>query len=281
MDAIKPRWKTPVAAPRGRFTAAHEIVTKAAEGVLALTFPDDCRICNIRLSGFPPYPVCPSCLALPDPLSADAFCIQCHAPFHSESALDLDGRCRLCRSGLTHFDAMYCVGAYEGRLRLLIQLFKYESMERLGKPLGTLLRSGYPRELSFDCLVPMPIHRRRRRERGFNQAEVLASQLTQISQLPVEDLVVRHRHTAKQAGLSGKERRKNVNDAFGVPNPGRVRGKRILLIDDVLTTGASANACALTLKRAGASFVAILALARADRRIGAGPEAAIALSQFV
>jgi predicted amidophosphoribosyltransferase len=100
---------------------------------------------------------------------------------------------------------MYCVGAYEGRLRLLIQLFKYESMERLGKPLGTLLRSGYPRELSFDCLVPMPIHRRRRRERGFNQAEVLALELTQISQLPVEKLVVRRRHTAKQAGLSGKE----------------------------------------------------------------------------
>lgn len=176
---------------------------------------------------------------------------------------------------------MYCVGAYEGRLRQLIHLFKYESMERLGKPLGTFLRSGYPRELAFDCLVAMPIHRRRRRERGFNQAEVLALQLTHLSQLRVEKLVERRRHTAKQAGLSAKERRKNVNDAFRVPNPDQVRGKRILLIDDVLTTGASANACALTLKRAGASFVAILALARADRRIGAGSEAAIALSKFV
>jgi ComF family protein len=176
---------------------------------------------------------------------------------------------------------MYCVGAYEGRLRDLIHLFKYEGMERLGKPLGTFLRTGYPREVAFDSLVPMPIHRRRMRERGFNQAEVLANQLKSISGLSVEKLIERRKYTVKQAGLSGKERRKNVSDAFHVSSAPRVHGKRILLIDDVLTTGASANACALSLKRAGASYVAILALARADRRIGAGPEAAIAMSQFV
>ena len=269
------------AAPKGRFSAAHEIVTKAVEGVLALTFPDDCRICNTRLSGFPTCPVCPSCLAHPEPLSADAFCVQCHAPFYSESALDLDGRCRLCRAGLTHFDAMYCVGAYEGRLRELIHLFKYESMERLGKPLGAFLRTGLPREAVFDLMTPMPIHPRRRRERGFNQAEVLALEVAKVSQLPLRTLVKRRRNTARQAGLTGKQRRMNVNGAFSVTNPELIRGKRILLVDDVLTTGASANACALTLKRAGASYVAILALARADRRIGGGPEAAIALSQFV
>jgi competence protein ComFC len=233
------------------------------------------------LTGFPPYPVCSSCLVPPEPLSAEAFCIQCHAPFHSEAALDIDGRCRLCRTGLTHFDAMYCVGAYEGRLRELIHLFKYESMERLGEPLGNFLRSGYPREVDFDALVPMPIHRKRRTERGFNQSEVLCEALLPLSRIPMERLLERSRHTPRQAGLSGKERRKNVRDAFRVPHPDRVRGKRILLIDDVLTTGASANACALTLKRAGALSVAILALARADRRIGAGPEAAIATSQFV
>lgn len=187
----------------------------------------------------------------------------------------------MCRSGLTHFDALYCVGAYEGRLRQLIHLFKYDRMERLGKPLGAFLRTGYPREITFDSIVPMPIHRRRLRERGFNQAEVLANQLKSFAQLPVEKLVLRRKHTAKQAGLSGKERRVNVRDAFRIPNAAKVAGKRILLIDDVLTTGASANACALTLKGAGASSVAILALARADRRIGAGPEAAIALKQFV
>jgi len=176
---------------------------------------------------------------------------------------------------------MYCVGAYEGRLRELIHLFKYDSIEPLSKPLGNFLRSGFPREAAFDCMVPMPIHFRRRRERGFNQAELLALQLTTLSRLPVQKLIARSRYTPKQAGLSGKERRANVRDAFRVADASRVKGKRILLIDDVLTTGASANACALTLKRAGASSVAILVLARADRRIGSGPEAAIALSQFV
>jgi ComF family protein len=207
--------------------------------------------------------------------------VQCHAPFNSEASLDASGRCRLCRAGATHFDAMYCVGCYEGRLRELIHFFKYEPMAPLAKPLGKFLRSGFPRELEFHCMVPMPIHKKRYLERGFNQAELLADELKDYTMLPVEQLVVRTRYTQKQAGLTGKQRRENVKDAFEVPNASQVAGKRILLIDDVLTTGASANACAQVLKKAGASSVAILALARADRRIGAGPEAAIALSQFV
>lgn len=176
---------------------------------------------------------------------------------------------------------MYCVGAYEGRLRDLIHLFKYDKIESLGAPLGAFLRTGYPRQVQFDVLVPMPIHRSRMWERGFNQAEILARHLRATSGLEVQSLLRRRKKTARQAGLSSKERRLNVRDAFVVTNARRVQGKRILLVDDVLTTGASANACALTLKRAGASSVAILALARADRRIGAGPEAAIALPQFV
>jgi ComF family protein len=154
-------------------------------------------------------------------------------------------------------------------------------MQRLGAPLGQFLRSGYPREAVFDAIVPMPIHFWRYQERGFNQAEVLALAIAPLSGLPVEAFVKRVKNTSRQAGLSARQRRLNVRDAFAVANPELVRGKRILLIDDVLTTGASANACALALKKAGASTVALLALARADRRIGMGPEAASALLQFV
>ena len=207
--------------------------------------------------------------------------MQCYAPFLTESALDIDGRCRLCRSGLTEFDALYCVGAYEGRLRELIHLFKYAPMERLHRPLGAFLRTGLPREATFDSIVPMPLHRKRQRERGFNQAELLAQEVARVASLPVELAVTRTRYTVQQAGLTGKQRRNNVRDAFEVKDPARVAGKRILLVDDVVTTGASANSCALALKRAGASFVAVLALARADRRIGAGPEAAIAHPHLV
>ncbi len=198
----------------------------------------------------------------------------------SEAALDLDGRCRLCRSGLTEFDALYCVGAYEGRLRELIHLFKYTPMERLSRPLGAFLRTGLPSEATFDLIVPMPLHRKKQRERGFNQAALLAQEVARVASLPLELAVTRSRDTAPQSGLTGNQRRKNVRDAFAVKDPARIAGKRILLVDDVVTTGASANSCALALKQAGASFVAVLALARADRRIGAGPEAAIAHMQF-
>jgi ComF family protein len=262
-------------APRGGITAARVIATRAAAGVLALTFPDDCRVCGTRLAGFPAQPVCPSCLTLPNPLSADYFCSQCYAPFHFESALDLNGRCRLCREGHTHFDALYCVGSHDGRLRDLIHLFKFERMESLGKPLGAFLRSGLPSDARFDLLVPMPLHGSRLRERGFNQAEVLAREVGSRRGLPVVMAAERSRATPHQSSLKGSERRRNVKGAFRVPDAALVRGKRVLLVDDVLTTGASANACALALKQAGASQVAVLALARADRRVGAGREAAI------
>lgn len=176
---------------------------------------------------------------------------------------------------------MYAVGAYSGRLRDLIQLFKYSNMPSLAKPLGEFLRTGYPRGIQFDALVPMPIHPSRLRERGYNQAELLARSLEPITNLSIERLVDRTKKTEKQAGLTPRQRRLNVQNAFHVPDALLVRGKRVLLVDDVLTTGASANACALALKQAGASSVALLALARADRRIGAGPEAAMVLSQFV
>jgi ComF family protein len=264
-----------MAAPRGGLTAAHEIASDAAAGALALTFPDDCRVCGARLTDFSRLPVCFSCLAPPAPLSAEAFCTQCRAPFLSESSLDLNGRCRLCRSGGNHFDAVYCVGAYEGRLRKLIHLFKYAKIRTLAKPLGRFLRSGLPLEARFDYIVPTPMHWTRRWQRGFNQAELLALEVGRSGAVPVADLLRRARRTPKQANLGGKERRKNVKGAFDV-RPGRyagaLNGKRILLVDDVMTTGATVNACALTLKNAGAAYVAVLALARADRRVGPGSE---------
>lgn len=276
-----------LAAPRGGLTAAHEIASDAAAGALALTFPDDCRVCGARLTEFSRLPVCSLCIAPPAPLSAEAFCTQCRAPFVSQSALDLTGRCRLCRAGVNSFDAVYCVGAYEGRLRKLIHLFKYSRIRTLAKPLGRFLRSGLPLEARFDCIVPTPMHWTRRWQRGFNQAELLAAEAARSGALPVVDLLRRTRRTPKQASLAANERRKNVKGAFAV-RPGRlagVAGKRILLVDDVMTTSATVNACAKALKEAGASYVAVLALARADRRSGSGPEsdsyAHFAISQFV
>jgi ComF family protein len=160
---------------------------------------------------------------------------------------------------------VYSFGAYEGVLRKLIHVFKFEGVRTLQRPLGALLAQALPRELSFDAVVPMPLHWRRRWQRGFNQSELLSREIARKWNVPVRALVRRKKATAPQAGLTSAERRKNVQGAFAVKTS-RVNGMRLLLIDDVLTTGATAGACARQLKRAGAAHVTFLALARRDRR---------------
>jgi ComF family protein len=165
------------------------------------------------------------------------------------------------------FDCAYSYGYYEGPLRKLIHLFKYSGMKPLGKRLAGLLCRALPEEVErYDAVVPMPLHWRRRWRRGFNQSEILARLLAKERGVRMLDVVKRVRPTAVQAGLTNSNRRKNVAGAFRVFRKTQVAGKRILLIDDVLTTGATAAACASALKRAGASSVTLLTLARVDRR---------------
>jgi len=166
------------------------------------------------------------------------------------------------------FDRAYSYGFYEGALRKLIHLFKYSGMKPLGKRLAGLLSRALPDEGAegFDVVVPMPLHWRRRWKRGFNQSKILARLVANERGVPMLDAVKRVRATATQAGLTNSNRRKNVAGAFRVARKTQVAGKRILLVDDVMTTGATATACALALKRAGASSVTLLTLARVDRR---------------
>jgi competence protein ComFC len=177
----------------------------------------------------------------------------------------------LCRSGLRGFDAAYCFGAYEGTLRELIHLYKYGRIQTLRRPLGDLLASALPRDERFDAVTPVPLHWRRQWDRGFNQSELLAREISRRCGIPVVSALKRVRATLTQAGLSNTGRRQNVTKAFqcrrGDRWVRRVEGKRILLIDDVMTTGSTAASCALALKRAGAVRVALLTIARVDRRM--------------
>jgi len=184
----------------------------------------------------------------------------------------------LCRAGLNEFDSAYAYSAYEGVLRELIHLFKYGRVRPLVKVLGGYLGAALPREERFDMVVPMPLHWFRRWRRGFNQARLLAGEVAKRSGIPVVDAVRRTRFTASQASLSRAGRRRNVRGAFALRRGVEVHGLRILVVDDVLTTGATANACAAALKRAGARYVAVLALARADRRVYL-PEPMVALAK--
>jgi len=197
-------------------------------------------------------------------MAADYFCSQCRTPFLNDAPLDDHGVCSRCRSGLTGYDSAYSFGYYEGVLKDLIHLFKYTRIEPLAQPLGDLLLRAVPLDQRFDLVVPVPLHWRRRLWRGFNQAELLAR--PHRLGVTVSDALRRSRNTETQASLSPSERRSNVAGAFVLRHPDAVRGQRILLIDDVLTTGATVGAAATVLRHGGARYVAVLTLARVDRR---------------
>ncbi len=214
--------------------------------------------------------MCPGCLTQPEPLSAEFFCVSCRTPFANPFPLDAEGRCALCRSGLRGFDAAYCFGSYEGVLRQLIHIYKYGRVKTLAGPLAGMMARAMPRDERFDAITAVPLHWRKLWSRGFNQSALLARALARRSGIPFVQTLRRTRFTAAQAGLSNTSRRKNVTAAFRARRspgvPGKLAGRRILLIDDVMTTGATAAACAYALKRAGAERVALLTIARVDRR---------------
>ena len=187
-------------------------------------------------------------------------------PFVNSFPLDETGRCALCRLGLQGFDAVYSYGSYEGTLRELVHLFKYGGVRPLTRTFGNFLVQALPRETTFDVIVPMPLHWFKQWQRGFNQADVLAREVGKKWNVPVRGVVRRKKATRPQAGLTNAKRRANVQGAFKISRGRSLAGMRVLLVDDVVTTGATASACARVLKRAGAAHVALLALARTDRR---------------
>lgn len=168
--------------------------------------------------------------------------------------------------GVSRFDAVYSFGVYDGALRRLIQLFKYDGIRPLAKPMGIWLAQAFPRDQRFDAIVPVPLHWRRNLRRGFNQSALLADEVSRRTGVPVRRLVRRAKYTEQQAVLTRSQRRLNVSAAFRVPDKALVTGLRVLVIDDVFTTGATLNSCAGALKRAGAAHVSALTLARVDRR---------------
>jgi ComF family protein len=173
----------------------------------------------------------------------------------------------LCAAGGTAFRTAFSFGEYEGTLRDLIHLLKYQRMRPLSKPLGKMMARALPREVRVEAIVPMPLHWRRKFIRGFNQAELLAQVVSARTGLPLLPALSRRRNTQAQASLASvAQRRANVRGVFFVPHPGRVSGKRLLLVDDVLTSGATVNSAAAALIAAGAARVDVLTLARADRR---------------
>ncbi|HEY7139844.1 MAG TPA: ComF family protein [Methylomirabilota bacterium] len=237
--------------------------------VLDLVFPSVCPVCLTRSDDPAQRPFCGPCwAALPVGLAPG--CSACGEPFPG-----LAGAfpCDACRRTPPPYAFARAVAQYRDGMREAIHALKYGGRPLVAAPLGRFLAEAGPSALPVslatwaDGLVPIPLHPARLAERGFNQAELLAAPCAARWRLPVLGRVLaRARATLPQTQLDPEARRANVKDAFRVSRPAEVRGRHLLLVDDVLTTGATVGAATRALRAAGAAAVGVLTLARVVSR---------------
>jgi ComF family protein len=249
-------------------------VGDAVKSLLAALFPSDCRICQSSLFTISRLPVCPSCIESIQPIAL-ARCNVCGDLLATSDAAFGDARCDGCAAEGPAFARAVNYGSYTGALRQLIHLLKYERIRAAAQPLGRLTAAACLQlegDIDVDelLIIPVPVHKLRMRSRGFNQAELIA----RAAQSGIEDAtgrrvtldvtaLLRIRFAESQVGLTLDERRQQIRGAFKVSARERVKGREILLVDDVLTTGATASECARELLQAGAARVWVATPARA------------------
>ena len=228
---------------------------------LDLLFPRKpyCIICSGKLTPAS-HIICESCRDKIIPLS-EPLCGKCGKPRHGQSKGTL---CRDCQEDYHAFVQARSCGHYEGVLKQLIHEFKYYGKQELAKVLGGMmfdLLKALPWP-SFDYIVPLPLHPRRQRERGYNQAYLLARVVASQSGIPIYPVLIRVKATEHQTLLDKTLRKQNLKGAFKVVNGDKIRDKTLLLIDDVYTTGATSGECSKNLLEAGARAVYVLTCAR-------------------
>jgi ComF family protein len=240
-----------------------------ALAALDLVFPAFCPACEAPLGSGRRDPLCGACWSGIHRLSPP-LCERCGVPLGA--ALSLDARstgqaaCAGCRLDPPEFDRARGAGLYTGSLRHALHALKFRGQRALARPLAELIREQCLSVLGpAEALVPVPLARTRQRERGFNQAELIADRLGALLDLPVRRRwLARVRDTAPQTDLAAVERRTNVDGAFVASSS--VAGRHVVLVDDVLTTGATSRACARALRAAGAREIDVVTVARVSPR---------------
>jgi ComF family protein len=239
------------------------------EALASIILPAPCRICDQILDTGSRIPFCHACQeallkTLPEPL-----CSFCGRPIVSVAVKEghTQPQCHLCRNGVYTFDYARSYGAYTPRMSRAILLLKYGNVVSLGAWFARRLDALIERQpLSFaaDAVVPVPLDQGRRRERGYNQAELIARPLARLLGIPFRSyLLVRTRPRPNQLRLTRRERWETVRGAYATLKGAQVDKLRVLLVDDVFTTGATLDACSRALKGAGAARVVGLTVARA------------------
>lgn len=216
-----------------------------------ILFPSSCRICGTSLN-FRERVICSSCISEFSP-SFTAKCPVCGRFYFSPSARDVI--CSECRKRRPPFLIHRSAGVYEGKLREAILLYKYGAIEYLARPLARFASSLNGEIWDVDCIVPVPAHRKRIRERGFDHTLELAKELGRIKGISVKRVLKRTRYTPPQAGLSRTDRLKNPRGSFSIRE--KFPCKKVLLLDDVWTTGSTIREASSVLKNAGYTVLAL------------------------
>jgi len=235
------------------------IQRRIVEPILAVVFPARCPACQTPLAAPTSGPLCRACWE-GVPRHRQPVCA-CGVPVAVASP------CGRCRRGLTPITLGASLGPYEGTLRLLLHELKYRGRRRVAPRLAeALLQTPEAGRVlgGSHVLLPVPLHPKKRRVRGFNQSELLAREIASRTGLPLAaSALKRLRNTRSQTGLSAAARRVNMRGAFAIRKKTAVAGRVVVLVDDVVTTGATTLACARVLRAAAASEVRLLSAARA------------------
>ncbi len=262
-------------------------LAEAGDAIVSVLFPAGCRLCERLLTRASRVPICEECLASFAAMPRRV-CEICGSPPETSFLTDptppdpTDATeedrlvCPACRVRAYRFDRARSYAAYDGRLVQAIVMLKFERIEPLGAWFADRLAEVVRREaatLAADIVVPVPLHRQRERERGYNQADLIAKPLARRLGLPYRAvLLMRTRPRPDKQVLSRSERWESVRGAFATRPGSQVDKLRVLLVDDVVTTGATLDACAKALRGAGAKSVIGLTVARAARRSVAGSD---------
>jgi ComF family protein len=242
---------------------SESIFRSIVDGLVAVILSPSCAACRSLLSQPTRGPVCSRCWASIAPF-VPPLCARCGDPLRTwRSSSRAAGVCARCRRRPSAISRSRAIGPYDGALRDILHAMKYAGCRSAARELGGRMRREAAEVLAgASVVVPVPLHPRRRRARGFNQAADLASYLGR----PVADVLRRTRATRSQTDLPAAKRHANVRGAFALRRGATVRGLSIVLVDDVATTGATLESCARVLRAAGALDVSALTAARVASR---------------
>jgi ComF family protein len=226
---------------------------------LDFLFPSYCHICEERLRR--EIYICKRCLAKIKYLR-EPTCILCGREIFLNEENSL---CKECRKKKNYFDKAKAIGKYEGVLKEYIHLLKYKNKPYLKRLLPEIIgdKINWIKDYNFDYVVYVPLHRKRLRKRGYNQAEFLADLLGRVFSIEVmRNNLIRIKNSRPQVELEREKRLKNVKGIFKIKDGRKIKDRKLLLVDDVYTTGATLNECSRELKKMGATNVVALVLAR-------------------